>query len=178
MPPLTASPPYTSLDVQDQMIAYLNADPQIRAIVRNSEDTFNPVLDDDPKPGAITQGENTRLVFTLAAEGEEDATLGASNGGTADVINCYAVMLYVFDGPNRTPAGKRTIVRNTSIVRQALMRHRQGVAVLAGQTTNTQLWWISRFRKQGKDVTIYTTPAGSCRLSITLIELTSRIPFT
>lgn len=178
MPVLGNNPVFTAVDVVTQLQAYMDADAWIRANILKADNSYNPTVRDDPSPGEISVIEKTRLVLTVSSEGLDDATMGGESGGTADFMTGVTAMVYYREGDNRSPAGKDAIMRITGIVRMALMRYRQGTGTPAGAAGPTQLWWTLRFRPNSKgDVTTYFTPKGA-RVSITQIDLVSRIPFT
>ena len=189
MPSLTNNPIFTATDVKYSMVAALNSDAYIQSILLNSAGQFAPfpayaaiwpsgrtqtvVLPDDPQPGDIGGTENTRLVFTLATEGESDMTLGRESGGSALWSMTFAMILYRYEGETRTFAGKDAIEQMTSIARMAVMRQSQGATSGSGP----KLWFASDFRRIGRDVSTYYTPKN-CRMSVTYVELLSRIPYT
>ena len=171
--PLANSPYYTAVDIETQMIAYLQADAHIQAFLLNSVGAVNTILDDDPKPELIDPTENTRLVFTLAQDGWSDATTGRESGGTVNVINQFAVLLYVYDGLNRNPVNARHLKQWTQELKMALYRYSQGQGTPAGASGSTQLWYSLDFPPL---TTKYVTPKN-CRISATMVNLYSRIGF-
>lgn len=172
MPAVTGSPAFNSLDIQDQMIAYLNADVYIQSFLKNSTGGQNLVVDDDPTPGSVDQATSTRLVFTLAKKGSADATMGREHGGTAAQRRRFAVILYLYEGDNRVSATKRSLIQFTDIIEMALLRYGQGQGVPAGATTSTQLWFSTDFPEDAQS--FYT--ASPVRFSTTIVNLYSRIP--
>jgi hypothetical protein len=179
--PLLDSPLFDALDVQDAMIAKLQADPYIQSFLINSATptpAVNTIEDDDSTPGSVSAATNTRLVFTLAQDGWADATLGREMGGMVDITNTYAVMLYFSEGggPNRLSGVKRKLVKATQQLKMALMRYSQGTGVPAGGSQSVELWWTVEFANSGKGTSIYMTPQG-CRLSITMVNIKSRMQF-
>lgn len=178
MPALTNNPIFTAVDVQAALIAKLNADPYVQSVLLDGTLPTagqNVVLDDDPNPRSVAFNEKTRCVLTLSTEAFEDATLGREGGGTADLIQTYTLVYYIYDGDNRVAEHKPLIITNTNILRMAIMRYSQGTGIPAGGTQQVQLWYDIRFQ-QGVTTTYYTPK--ECRMSITLVQVRSRLPFT
>lgn len=173
--PSANNPLFTALDVEKQMVALLNADPIVQAAIVNPNNVFVPVVRYDPtKVDKLT---GTLAVFTLVAEDPVDATLGGIGGGTEEIACTFGLVVYVYEGQNRTLEGHDALVQATAIMRRSVMRYRQGVSdgsdnVAAG----TQLWNRSKFHRAGGSATTYMTPKDY-RRSVTFVDLFSRFPF-
>ena len=164
--------PFTVLDIQTALIAMLNADPDIQAIIVDNTNAFAPVLSDDPT--TVSQVQNARLAVTLQAESTGDGTGGGSQGGKSESVFTFAVMTYLFDN-QRDPVKKQQIIRMTAIVRQVLMHN--ALRTANGTLQQGQLWYGSFFRPVGGVVSSYFT-TGGYRLSVTFLDIYSRMPFT
>lgn len=177
MPALTGSPLFTSLDVQEALLAALNADNFVQSVFQNAatEPQFNPLLDDDPT--SVSQDQNAIAAISLSGEGEADATVGALLGGTADVIVSFTAVLYFYEGSNRSAAVKRSLVTAASVLRQAIMRNRQLSGVPAGGSAAAQLTWACYWRPlMGRLSTIYY-PGDGFRVARIGFDMISRIAY-